>query len=197
MEWKEVSLVVGAVFTGICALVAGIGGFLALFGKSRRQDVRSLTAQYERVIQLVQNEARSCQEALEATRRRISVLEDRILSVDEAAHQVAAQVLATQDGIITLVNASACLLFGYIRPENMIGQNIEMLIPERLRSHHREALSQIRKVGFLDTYSRVLDTVCLCKNGSERPVSIHIQVEKKDGNALFLATIHQREVPLV
>ena len=81
-------------------------------------------------------------------------------------------VLITDDrGRIQLVNAQAELLFGY-RREELIGQKIEMLIPERYRRNHvgyrtgYVGAAQTRPMGAgLELHGRR-------KDGSEFPVSI-------------------------
>ena len=46
-----------------------------------------------------------------------------------------AMIMVNQDGRITLVNAAVETVFGYAR-EELIGSAIEILVPERVRSHH-------------------------------------------------------------
>jgi len=47
-----------------------------------------------------------------------------------------AMVLADRDGRILLTNASTEAQFGY-RAEELVGQHVELLMPERFRAHHR------------------------------------------------------------
>ena len=42
-----------------------------------------------------------------------------------------------QQGLIIQVNSQTEAMFGYTR-EEMIGQSVEMLVPERLRAQHRD-----------------------------------------------------------
>ena len=44
-------------------------------------------------------------------------------------------IMVNAEGRITLVNTQAETVFGYAR-EELIGHPIEMLVPERFRSHH-------------------------------------------------------------
>ena len=48
-----------------------------------------------------------------------------------------AMLLVNEDGIIKLVNKCSEFLFGYKRDE-MIGKNVEMLVPEKVREKHPE-----------------------------------------------------------
>src|SRR6201981_2290235 len=84
-----------------------------------------------------------------------------------------ALVAVEGDGTITQINTQAEELFGYRRDE-LLGQKIEMLVPERYRrAHqgHREDFAhnpQTRRMGAgLDLYGRR-------KDGSEFPVEISL-----------------------
>jgi two-component system sensor kinase FixL len=92
-----------------------------------------------------------------------------------------AMVLVNQRGRISLVNAQVERLFGY-RSDELVGEEIEKLVPERLRGKH---LSYRRN--FL-TGSRVrpmgsgLDLYALHKDGHEFPVEINLSpIETEDG----------------
>jgi PAS domain S-box-containing protein len=92
-----------------------------------------------------------------------------------------------QQGVIIQVNSQAESLFGYTRDE-LIGQRIEMLVPERHRAQHnthRENFHQkpkIRRMGSgLDLYGRRRD-------GSEFPVEISLSpVTTPDGMIVLSA----------
>ncbi|WP_344821416.1 PAS domain S-box protein [Actinocorallia longicatena] len=92
-----------------------------------------------------------------------------------------AMVIVDDAGVIGLVNAQTETLFGYTRHE-LLGQPIEMLIPERFRGHHplhRHAYTgnqQVRPMGAgLDLYG-------LRKDGHEFPVEISLSpLETPDG----------------
>ncbi len=92
-----------------------------------------------------------------------------------------AVAVVNQQGVIIQVNSQLETLFGYTRDE-LIGQRIEILVPERQRPHHdqhREEYHQqpkIRRMGSgLDLYGRRRD-------GSEFPVEISLSpVAAADG----------------
>src|ERR1700687_1589426 len=84
-----------------------------------------------------------------------------------------AVVALDQNGTMVQVNTQAQALFGYLRDE-LIGQKVEMLVPESYRSqhhHHRESFAQApktRRMGAnLDLYGRR-------RNGSTFPVEISL-----------------------
>lgn len=82
-----------------------------------------------------------------------------------------ALVLIDQAGSITLVNAQTEKLFGYVRAE-LIGQPVELLVPERYRAGHPENRDRF----FASPQSRAMgtgrDLFGLCKDGCEVPIEI-------------------------
>jgi len=98
-----------------------------------------------------------------------------------------AMVIVNSHGHITLANAQAERMFGY-RREELIGQSVRMLIPERLRerhrAHHRTYLRDAKARpmgGNLDLYGRR-------KDGTEFPVEISLSpLETEDGTLVSSA----------
>ena len=97
-------------------------------------------------------------------------------------------VMADQRGIITLVNSQTEKLFGYNR-EELIGQSVEILVPDHFRSGHSEyrmgfhANPQARPMG------AGRDLIALRKDGTEFPVEIGLNPIKTEEGILVLAAI--------
>jgi len=97
-------------------------------------------------------------------------------------------VAVDREGTILQVNSQVQALFGHTRNE-LIGQKVEILVPERLRSQHhghREdfaAAPKIRRMGTgLDLYGRR-------RNGSEFPVEISLSPVSVEGGVIVLSAI--------
>ena len=112
--------------------------------------------------------------------------EERFRQVVEAAPS--AMVMIDAAGRIEMVNAQAERVFGYARAE-LLGQTVEMLVPERLRGQH----PGLRAAFFGDPRLRPMgagrDLFALRKDGSEFPVEIGLNpIETEDG-AMVLSSI--------
>jgi PAS domain S-box-containing protein len=97
-------------------------------------------------------------------------------------------VMVDTSGRIVLVNSQLEKYFGYRRDE-LLGQPIEMLIPERLRGRHEEYRSR-----FLDEHrARAMglgrNLFGLRKDGSEFPVEIGLSPVETDHQTHILASI--------
>jgi PAS domain S-box-containing protein len=99
-----------------------------------------------------------------------------------------AMIVINQDGIVVQINSQTEDLFGYTRDE-LIGQKIEILVPERQRQthhHHREHFAQeprIRRMGAgLELHGRRRD-------GSEFPVEISLSPVSAGDGTLVLSAV--------
>ena len=111
-----------------------------------------------------------------------------LLSADLLEALPDAAVAVDLDGTIVQVNSQTRELFGYQRDE-LIGQKIEMLVPERYRQqhhHHREVFAETpktRRMGAdLDLYGRRRD-------GSEFPVEISLSPVATEKGSFVLSSI--------
>jgi PAS domain S-box-containing protein len=95
---------------------------------------------------------------------------------------------ATRDGTITLINAQTERLFGYPR-EELLGQSIDILVPERLRTghvHHRDgyfAHPRTRPMGAGAALAAVR------KDGSEFPAEISLSSVNTDRGMIVTTAI--------
>jgi PAS domain S-box-containing protein len=108
-----------------------------------------------------------------------------------------AMVLSNRDGVIVHVNEQAENLFGYA-PGELLGESIELLVPERYRAHHAEqrngyfADPRVRPMGAgLELYGRH-------KSGHEIPVAISLSPLRTEGELFVIAmirniTAHKKE----
>ncbi len=97
-----------------------------------------------------------------------------------------AVVLANQDGQVVLVNSQTERLFGY-RREELLGQNVDILVPERLREQMREHTT-VRDDSLLD-----LDEALLSGTPAGASEQFEFFVVDRAGRE-FLAEITRREI---
>jgi len=120
----------------------------------------------------------------DVTERRLA--EERFRLVVDAAS--AAMIMANKEGRMTLVNKRAETLFGYKRDE-LIGQPVEMLVPERFRSHY----VSFREGYFGDAQARPMgagrELFGQCKDGSEVPIEIGLNPVHTSEGLCVLASI--------
>ena len=94
----------------------------------------------------------------------------------------------SRDGDIVMVNSRTETMFGYAR-EELIGQPIEMLVPQRFRARHPE----LRGAFFQNPQARAMgavrDLFGLRKNGSEFPVEIGLNPIQTDEGWFVLSAI--------
>lgn len=112
--------------------------------------------------------------------------EERFRLVVESAPN--AMVMVNAGGIIEMVNAQAERVFGYPRAE-LLGCPVEMLVPERFRSHH----PNMRASFFAEPRSRPMgagrDLYAIRKDGSEFPVEIGLNPIETDEGMMVLSAI--------
>ena len=124
----------------------------------------------------------------------------RIRSLLESAPD--ATIVADAAGRIILVNAQTEKLFGYAR-EEMLGQTVEMLVPERLRGAHAGHRAAYQRAPQLRPMGSGRDLTGRRKDGSEFPVEISLSPVTTDDGILVCAAIRdsserrQREAELV
>lgn len=100
-----------------------------------------------------------------------------------------AMVLVNHTGVITLVNHQVEKLFGYSRNE-LIGNRIEMLIPERFRGDHPEHRSSFFQKPKARAMGAGRDLFGLKKDGTEVQIEIGLNpIETAEGNMVLASII--------
>jgi PAS domain S-box-containing protein len=98
-----------------------------------------------------------------------------------------AMVIVGRDGRITLVNSQAERLFGYPRAE-LLGQSVELLIPEKSRAKHPELRGGFFSQPRPRSMGAGTELNARRKDGSEFPVEISLSpLETEDGTLVMSA----------
>jgi PAS domain S-box-containing protein len=106
-------------------------------------------------------------------------VEDRFRQLLEAAPD--AIVITDQRGVIVLVNEQTERLFGYAR-EELLGESVELLVPERLRQRHREHREAYVASPSVRPMAGRPELCAVRKDGSEFPAEITLSpLETEEG----------------
>jgi PAS domain S-box-containing protein len=82
-----------------------------------------------------------------------------------------ALLIAGLDGIIRSATAAATPLFGW-PVRDLLGRNVSVLIPERLRRRHADALRRVEQTCPSPWVDRTIATAGLTREGQEVPILV-------------------------
>jgi PAS domain S-box-containing protein len=99
-----------------------------------------------------------------------------------------AMIIANEKGVIQLINLQTEKIFGYKRDE-LIGQPVEMLIPDSFRSRHQHHRETFMKTPHARPMGEGLQLYAKRKDGSELPVEISLSPIQTDGQQWVSAAI--------
>jgi diguanylate cyclase (GGDEF)-like protein/PAS domain S-box-containing protein len=128
---------------------------------------------------------KQAQEALRASEARYRMLWETATD---------AVLLLNQDSIVEYANPAVREIFGY-EPNEVVGHDIAMLQPERLRDGHRRGMQRYRQTGQKTLNWRAAASLGLHRDGREVPLEItfaHIEVDGRQLFAGFLRDVTQR-----
>lgn len=125
-------------------------------------------------------------EGIAQVQKTLTDNETRFRQIIEAAPS--GMVMIDKEGKITLVNQLLETQFGYARPE-LLGQPVEILIPERFRSEH----PNLRRKFFKTPKARLMgsgrELYGMRKDGSEFPVEIGLNPLEIEAEPFVLASV--------
>lgn len=111
---------------------------------------------------------------------------ERITRLVEAAPN--GMVMMRHDGVITHVNSKTEEMFGYARNE-MVGQPVELLVPERYRDGHPILRNRFLESPTARSMGSGVDLTGQRKDGSEFPVELGLNPIETDEGMFVLAAI--------
>ncbi len=112
--------------------------------------------------------------------------EQRHRAISETASD--AIIVIDEQSTIVSVNPSTERIFGYAR-EEMLGKEMTMLMPERMRERHRHGLSRYVALGERHIPWTGVELPALHKDGSEFAVEISFAEIRSESGRLFTGTV--------
>lgn len=113
-------------------------------------------------------------------------LEQRFAKVIDASPY--GKLLVDEKGIIQLINPSLLTLFGYSK-EELLGQSMDILLPERYRHNHGHLRQSYTKNPSLRSMGVGRDLTGRHKNGTEIPIEIGLSPVESEKGQLVLAVV--------
>jgi PAS domain S-box-containing protein len=113
---------------------------------------------------------------------------DKITSISQQLLQFSPDALIVVDvqGVIVFANATSRALFGYSR-EQLVGQNIDVLVPERFRFRHgAHVAGYLHDPTAREMGARIIDLFARRADGTEFPAGIRL-APMHDGEKVFIA----------
>lgn len=149
--------------------------------------VSKRTAQLQAAVNKLRSEISDRRRAEEAQRESEKLLASLFESAPDAT------VLVDQQGQIVRVNTQTELMFGYTRDE-LIGQTIDILLPERLRNRHTQMRMNYTHMPVLRPMGAGLELFGRRKDGTELPIDIMLSpIETQHGHLVIAAVRDIRE----
>jgi PAS domain S-box-containing protein len=118
---------------------------------------------------------------------RIRASEARFGAIAKSASD--ALVTCNEAGVIQFANPAAAHTFGYDSEGELLGENVVMLVPERLRDRHRKGITQATERRSLQHQGQTIEMVGLRSDGSEFPIELSLSSWLLDDVRYFSAIL--------
>jgi PAS domain S-box-containing protein len=118
--------------------------------------------------------------------RKIRESEDRYRIVAETANDVI--ITIDEHSSILFVNSAIEKTLGY-KPEQLIGENLTIIVPERHRATHRFGMNRYLQTGRKSIPWNGLEIQALHRDGSEKEVEISFNEYRENNKRLFTSVI--------
>ena len=165
----------------VISYVVVLAGLLANTYLTFRQSIEAAT-ELEKVNRALEQEVAERKQA----ERSLAASQTQLLGIVEASP--AGMVMVDSDGSIVLINKATEELFGYARNE-LLGQPIEILVPERHRPQHPQRRDQFFQQASARPMGAGINVNGQHKSGAEIPVDIALSPVNTDGAFFVLSTI--------
>ncbi|MEO5687744.1 MAG: PAS domain S-box protein [Burkholderiaceae bacterium] len=93
-------------------------------------------------------------------------------------------MMVSEDNLIRFCNPAILRVLGYM-PDEVVGQQLTMLQPERMRAGHRQGFARYLATGERHLDWRAIEIVALHRDGREIPVEISFSDMQIDGHRIF------------
>lgn len=140
--------------------------------------------------------AQNQQQLMQALARERIQAENANRALRASQARLLAVLNSVQDGVITIdksgiiqsFNQSAERIFGYTS-EQVVGKNVNMLMPQPARSQHDDQLSRHAETGTPSVTGGVRETTGMRKDSSQFPIELQVNQALVDGEVLFTGSV--------
>lgn len=156
-----------------------------------RKQLHTLRDQHYADMIAVHAKQAACEKENTELRGEVKLLQMAMSRVQARVGDTPAQtspclIIIETDGTIRDASPATGPVLGWLSTE-LIGKNVEVVVPEDLRARHREALTKVAAMGQPPWSDRVVLTEALTKNGRRVKVSVKIRGWQTGGGHWLLS----------